>query len=468
MRILFPVQPSHAHFWPAVPCAWALQAAGHEVRVASHARFTGEIMATGLTAVPLGDPSDTEPRTRPDARPPARPDEVLRYAEVMRLDDEGREHWIAYYQWLLNAISDYIRADLPYAAELVDFARLWRPDLVVWDPLMACGAVAARACGAAHARFNLGPDYLGWSMDRLAERSGELRAAGLAENPQADLTRPLAQKYGMEVDDELLYGQWSIDPIPPGLALPTRATTLPMRYVPYTGAEVLPQWLYQRPLRPRVAMSLGESTRRYVKGDWGRTPKVFRAVAGLDIEVIATLSDMQMEGIDAIPGNVRAIEWVPLSHLLPTCSAIIHHGGTGTFSASCAFKMPQIVCDSGESLLMHPVEIDANIMEDGTYRIGFEFGVREDLVEKVTTWEQPGKKLEATPTSTYVLNRGAGRRLNHLTQSVDEIAALIQQVVSDPAYLDGAQAIYDSWLAMPSPADVVPSLERLTAEHRRG
>jgi glycosyltransferase len=467
MRVLFTILPSQAHLWPVTPCAWALQSAGHEVRVATHASFTGSVIAAGLTPVPLGDPRSVHPRTRSDAMPPARPEDVLRFADVLDLDDEGREHWIAFYQYLLTALSDFVRPDLPEASDLIGFAQAWQPDLVVWDPTMAAAPLAARACGAAHARLLLGLDYPAWCFDRLADRGDDVRAAGMPANPQAELVRPLAEKYGIDVDQELMYGQWSIDPMPPGMALRTSATTLTMRYVPYTGAESFPDWLHQRPRRPRVALTLGESTRRFIQGDWGRAPKIFEAVAGLDIEVIATLNSMQMEGIERVPDNVRTIEWVPLTQLLPTCSAVIHHGGGGTFAAPCAFKVPQIVCDTDETLLMRPVEAEPNVVEDGTYRLGYEPGDREDPVETVTTWQLPAKKLEATPAANYVVSRGAGTRLDHRRHSVDEIGDMIQRVVHEPEFQHGAQAIFDAWLAMPSPAAIVPLLERLTTEHRR-
>jgi glycosyltransferase len=467
MRVLFTSYPSHAHVWPIVPCAWALQSAGHEVRVASHARFAGSISATGLTPVALGDAAAEEARTRPDARAPSRPEQVRHFADVLGLDEPGLERWIAYYQYMLNPISDYVRTDLPYEGELVEFARAWQPDLVLWDPVYAGGAVVARACGAAHARMCLAPDYPGWCMDRLAERREQVRAAGLPENPQADLIRPMATKYGVEVDDELLYGQWSVEMVPPGMALETSAVRLPMRYVPYNGAEVLPTWLYRQPDRPRVALSLGESTRRYIKGDWGRAPKILEAVADLDIELVATLNSVQLEEVESLPDNVRAIDWVTLNHLLPTSSMLLHHGGIGTFAAACAANVPQIVCDTDESLMLRPVEVDPRTMQEGTYRIGFEFGVSEEVVETVTTWELPAKKLEATPTADYVTGRGAGLRLNHQKQSPDEIRAMIQQVLTEPSFQAGAQTVYDDWLAMPSPAKVVGMLERLTAEHRR-
>ncbi|MFV2174385.1 nucleotide disphospho-sugar-binding domain-containing protein [Actinomadura sp. LOL_016] len=466
MRVLFVVYPSHAHLWPAVPTAWALQSAGHEVRVATHANFSASVTAAGLTPVQLGDADAVEARMRPDAKPPARPEEVLHFADVLGLDERERENWIPYYQWLLNPISDYVRTDLPEAGDLIDFACAWRPDLIVWDPTFASGPVAARLCGAAHARMVLGPDYLSWSFDRLAERRDAVRAAGLPESPQHELLRPLAEKHGVELDDELLYGQWSLDPMPPGMRLPTSGITVPMRYVPYNGAEIMPKWLYERPSRPRVALTLGESTRRFIKGDWGRTPKIFEAVAGLDIEVVATLNDLQMEGIERLPDNVRAIEWVPLTQLLPTCDVMINHGGIGTTAAAWGLRTPQIVCDTDDTLMMRPVEVDPRTMEDGTYRVGFEFGVREE-VEMVTTWELPPKKLEAGPTSNYIVSRGAGARLDHTKLSVAEVADVISAVVEDPAYRKGAQDVHDEWLGLPSPAGIVPQLEQLTAEHRR-
>ncbi|RQX22278.1 hypothetical protein DLJ57_25730, partial [Micromonospora chalcea] len=43
-----------SHFYSLVPLGWALQAAGHEVRVASHPSMVAAISSAGLAAVPLG------------------------------------------------------------------------------------------------------------------------------------------------------------------------------------------------------------------------------------------------------------------------------------------------------------------------------------------------------------------------------------------------------------------------------
>src|SRR5262249_30229195 len=58
MKALFPTWAWPSHFFPMVPLAWALRAAGHEVRVASGPELAGTIRASGLPAVSVGTPVD--------------------------------------------------------------------------------------------------------------------------------------------------------------------------------------------------------------------------------------------------------------------------------------------------------------------------------------------------------------------------------------------------------------------------
>jgi len=464
VRVLFTPYPSIPHLLPYVSLAWAFQSAGHEVRIASQHAIADAVTAYGLTPVSLGDPSENEARARDNAPGPKDPDVVLRYADLLGLSAEEREYWIEWYQYLLVPIADYARPDLAEVTQLMELARSWRPDLVLWDATFATGAVAARVCGAAHARLLLGRDCFAWSLDRLAAHRSELRAAGLPEDPLTDLLRPLAGRYGVEIDRELLVGQWTIDPMPIGYGPSTDLKNIRMRHVPYNGGEVFPSWLHQRPQRPRVALSLGASTRRFIPGDWDRTPRIMEAVAGLDVEVVATLNDMQLQGLERIPDNVRVIEWVPLTQLLPTCSAIIHHGGTGTFAAARAYHLPQMVCDTGESLLIRRETTGSTPADTGTYQVGREFGVREQA--PTPHWVLPAKSIEATAVANYVARHGAGVVLNHRTRTAREIGKQILQLISNPSYQDGANDIYETWLATPSPADVVATLETLTTRRR--
>jgi len=463
MRVMFACYPAHAHLYPLVTTAWAMQSAGHEVVVATYRGLADTIAAAGLTPVALGAPGSIEARFTEDAAIPSGGDEIDRYAHALEIQPHERDAWDIYYQYMLLPCSDYLRLDRPEAGELIAFARTWQPDLVVYDPTFPIAAVAAKAAGAAHARFLLGPDIYGWSLDRLASHRHRVRAAGLEENPLAAMIQPVAERFGVEMGDDLLYGHWSLDAVAPGLRMPTTARTVPVRYVPFAGASALPDWLRTRPTRPRVAVSLGVSTRQAMSGshvrddaqfdtsagiEWNpelsRLSMLMEAVGELDIEVVATLSEGQLGGLPHVPANVRAVHYLPLPQLLPSCAALVHHGGIGTLAAATAAKVPQLIFDTGEA-----ARIGITVADDGTVE-----------------YSLPDKKVEATWTSTFVSDRGAGARLDHKTQSVEEIRKQVQQSVEDPSYQEGAQDLYDEWLATPGPNDIVPTLEVLTAHHR--
>lgn len=464
MRVLFACYPAHAHFYPFVTTAWALQSAGHEVRVASFHGLADTIAATGLTPVPLGEPGAVEARFAEDAAIPSSGDEIDRYARALDIEPHERDAWDVFYQYMLLPCGDYLRTDRREAADLVDYARAWQPDLVIYDPTFPIAAVAAKASGAALARFLLGPDIYGWSLDRLAARRSQVLAAGLEENPLASMIRPIAERFGVEMDDSLLYGHWSLDAVAPGLRMPTTARTVPVRYVPFAGAAELPGWLTSAPERPRVAVSLGVSTRQAVSGshvrdgageldgapaiemnpELSRLTMLMEAVDGLDIEVVATLSQAQLAGLPPLPRNLRAVHYLPLPHLLSSCSTLIHHGGIGTLAAATAAGVPQLIFDTGE-----PARIGTTVLEDGTVE-----------------YSLPDKKVEATWTSTFIRDRGAGDRLDHKSQSLTRMRALIDEAARTSTYHDGARGLREEWRATPGPNDIVPTLEVLARHHR--
>lgn len=461
VRILVAAYPSRSHFLPLVPLAWAFQSAGHEVRVASHFTFADDIAAAGLTPVPLGGQESFEARNRDGAYGPKDAAETLRYAGILGVDGAERERWIEFYQYALVAIGDYVRPGQPDVEELISFAREWRPHLVLWEPLFACAPVAARVSGAAHARLLLGSDSAGWALDLLAARRADLVAAGLRDNPLADLIAPLADEHGVTVDNDLLLGRWTIEMTPADYGPPTSLSPIRMRYVPYSGAEAVPSWLREPPRRPRVVLSLGDSTRRFIPGDWDRTPRILQAVADLDIEVVATLNALQMRDLDRVPDNVRPVEWVPLTQVLPTCSAIIHHGGAGTFAAARAYRVPQLVCDSGESLLIRQDDGDPGDAGTGLYQLGREFGVREKTKTGAPRWLIPAKNTQADLVTRYLTRHNAGGALDYHGLTIPEIGKRIIQVVSDPAYQSGADSSYESWLTIPRPSEVASLFESL-------
>ncbi|WP_282613977.1 nucleotide disphospho-sugar-binding domain-containing protein [Streptomyces sp. XM4193] len=431
MRVLICVWPAAAHLYPGVPLAWALRAAGHEVRVASHPSLADAVTGAGLTAVPLGDE-----RTLPEplgAGRPVPPDVAADLEQITKtLDLSGHERylWSYHRDYMLPALRDFqpptARADEPQPAldGLVDICRSWRPDLVLWDPTMPAAAVAAQVSGAAHARFVWGPDLFGWAHEQYARGKEQTGGALTAQEPLTASVAPMAARHGLAVTDELLLGQWTVNPVLEAMRLPTRARTVSVRWVPYTGSSTLPEWLYGPSAGPRVAITLGSSVRAWSQESGLLVNRVLEMVDGLDVEAVATLDATQLAVADRIPDNVRVIDYVPLSELLPTCSAVIHHGGHGTFGAALAARIPQFV-----------------VMD-------------------------PRYPMEAPLTSRFLVGSGAGTGVRADRHSGAELRAGLARLIGEPSFAEAATGLYTDLLSAPGPSETVPVLERLTRHHR--
>lgn len=420
MRILIAVAPLTAHLYPSVPLAWALQSAGHEVRVAGNTTLVEEITAAGLTAVDVGE------RASPPA--PVTDEQLDRFSDALGFEpgSDFDRLWRATRYYLMAAYTRYHpdgegRQEL--ADNLVEAARAWRPDLVIWDPACPVGAVAARECGAASARMLWGPDYFGWVRGRLLERMNDPESGVSADtDPLAAALAPVLGRFGHDFSDESLLGDFTVDPIPWQLPRPEGLRTVPMRWVPYTGAGPVPRWLARPASRPRVCLSLGVTGRTVHEGRDARVTAALEAVGGLDVEVIATVNADQLGEDARVPDNVRIVDYLPLTQVMPTCSAVIHHGGFGTFFAAAAHRVPQLI-------------------------------VREDL----------GSALNST---RYLEARGAGVTLHADGLSAAEVGKQLSRLLTEPSFQEGAAAVHADLVAAPGPGELVPVLERLTAQYR--
>lgn len=428
MRVLFVVWPGPAHLHPVIPLAWALQSAGHELRIGSHHTMSEAITSAGLPAVVLGD------KTLP-ARGPGKPYpeaervKLERATELLSLEAPESDPWEIFRHFLLPGVWDFLPpgvapdAARPGVDDLIAFTREWQPDLVIWDPCWPAAAVAAAACGAAHARLLYCQDYFAWTLDRYAER-GHL---DVADHPLADAVRPVADRHRVDLSTELLVGQWTLDLLPTGFSLPTTVRKVPMRGVFTPAQTAVPEWVRERPDRPRVGISLGMSQREFIDGGWDYMPSLMEAVGDLDVDVVATLNSVQTANLDRLPDNVRVADYLPLNQLLPTCSALIHHGGIGTFASAANYKVPQLITDMDAPVSMkYPV---------------------------------------ATSTAAYVAGRGAGLTLD-IMSSPEVMRKQLALVLGEPSFREGAVRVYEDLLAMPSPVDLVPVIERLTAHAR--
>jgi hypothetical protein len=447
MRVAFALWPASAHFYPFVPLAWALRSAGHDVVFVSHPTLGPVVTASGLPFAAMCEVDAMPEPVGPVAAYPQARKEVARITEALNVPAEHEVEWGTVSQAFLPSMWDFtpFQGDpaepIPAMDGLVEFFRGWEPDLVIWDPCMPGAAVAARAVGAAQCRQS-GTDYNGWFLDTYAELAGRPGAADVP-NPFTETIRATAERYDVPIDHDILYGQWTIDVVPPSMNFPVDTERIPMRWVPHTEQTVMPSWLYPVPERPRVALSLGLSVRKYVPAsDWTYVRTLLDGLGGMDVDVVATLDEAQLAAIGTLSDNVRNVDYLPLDHLMQTCDLLIHHGGIGTMATAGYVGVPQIVVDFLEA------EHDDPNAGDGDQAIAF-----------------PRYKL-APVTGGYITGFGAGAVLDLSRPSVEAVRELVGRVLTEASYREGAARLRGDLRSAPSPADLVPVLERLTAERR--
>jgi UDP:flavonoid glycosyltransferase YjiC (YdhE family) len=223
-------------------------------------------------------------------------------------------------------------ADFTFAAKL--FARLtdvmadgtmhiaqwWRPDLVVHELLQGTGPLLAAKLGLPGVEYGI----------------------SFAEGPElrACLAHELAAIYQRHGVSGAPRPARVLDVAPASMAI--HATYgMPMRYVPYNGGGILPEWLLRPVERPRIAVTLGTVVPTFS----GLTPlgRTLRCAADLDVEFVLAIGDADPSALGPLPPNVRAAGWIPLAALLSSCVAMIHHGGAGTTLTGLAAGISHLV-----------------------------------------------------------------------------------------------------------------------------
>lgn len=421
MRVVLAAQAEKTHFLGMVPLAWALHNAGHEVRVATQPAMVDTVVDAGLTAVSVGT----------DHRLP----HILKRLD--RFEDEGAgggphfdmaENRVDVLTWeYLKFGYDYMvpwwlrMTNDPMIDDLVAFCREWQPDLVVWEAITFAGAVAAKACGAAHARFMWSVDLLG----RMREHYLRVQAAQPPvehHDPLADWLGARIAKHGGTFSEDMTVGQFTVDHLPESLRLATGLDQVPMNYVPYNGISVLPAWLRTPPERPRVCLTMGTSATEWLSGYAVDVQGILDSVADLDIELVATLPETEQQKLARIPANARLVDFAPLNALVPTCDAVINHGGPGTVFTTAAYAVPQLI-------LPYPM-FDAPTLAENLHRQGAAIAIPSD---------------QATG---------------------DAVRQGLLRVLHEPAVRSAARELRDEMRALPAPGEVVELLEQRVEAHR--
>jgi UDP:flavonoid glycosyltransferase YjiC (YdhE family) len=407
LRVLMSSWGWRSHLHCLVPVGWALQAAGHEVRVASHPSMAQAISSAGLAAVPLGEEVDfaTEfgprmgkvgmGRLDPGGQHTAKPDGTSQLDGASKPDGTLEP--------AITPDGGVVRFAAALLGDLVEFGRMYRPDLLIWEPFNLAAAVAAAALGVPGVLQLWGPDS-----------SVTLRL------DQETVVGPLAARFGLGAADVSLTGTLVLDPVPPPMQVPLSGPSEPVRFVPYNGTAVVPGWLRRPSLRPRVCITAG--TMMAGAGFAGRMDltEVIRAVAELDVEVVVAVDPAQQAGLGQVPDNVRLADGpLALRLVLPSCAALVQQGGAGTTMTALAYGVPQLI------------------------------------LPQVSDQHFNAERLAAT---------GAGTWLAPERASSGQIRDLVGELIGDGHWRERAALMRERVSQMPAPAAVVPVLSALARD----
>ncbi|MBC3840057.1 DUF1205 domain-containing protein [Streptacidiphilus sp. 4-A2] len=159
-----------------------------------------------------------------------------------------------------------------------------------------------------------------------------------------------------------------------------------------------------------MAVTLGTFLPQLMEGEQFRS--AVAAMSEVDAEFVFALGNTDLEQLGELPANLRAVggsDWLPWNALLRTCTASVHHGGSGSSMASMEAGLPQLVLPSVS-----------------------ESGINADAVAR----------------------RGVGLRSSYQELSPE----LLERVLSDRAMRAAAEEVRRELAAMPAPAELVPRL----------
>ncbi len=406
MRVMFAVSDYLPHYFPMVPLGWALQAAGHEVRVVCAPGQTSHVEGAGLTPVPILEDVDMLMWARlghfwaaRDGNVPADLDmPVISPADGAVLDSVDDFDFDAFLKSIRGPEASKAGRRID---AMVDFARRWHPDLVIHDVLHLDAVVAAKVLGVpaiCHLTGPIGTQETGYGLNFIPEHYSRA------------FDRHGVQERGVDLIDHV------IDICPVSMAPPTAANRLPVRYIPYNGPGAMPAWAARKPRRPRICVMWSQTLSKLFGPATFAVPLITEALADLDVEVVVTVNAEGTRQLGKVPDNVRLLEHCPVHLLLATADALVHAGGAGSTLTAVAAGVPQLFVTFGP-------EYRAN-----------------------------GQRLAAT---------GAGLQLHGPTVDAETIRKSVLSLLEDQSYGDHANRLRQEMLDRPTPAQITADLSAL-------
>jgi UDP:flavonoid glycosyltransferase YjiC (YdhE family) len=377
MRMLFTFAGGRGHLEPLIPIARAAQGSGHTVVISGQASLTDAIRSYGFEPIAAGPPVGRTAKTPLLPLDPAREEQALRRS---------------YAGWIAGG----------RANDLVALCADRRPDLLVCDEFDFGAMIAAERLGLRHATV-------------LVSAAG----AFIRKEVVAEPLNALRREHGLPPDDELRMPSRHLvlSPFPPAFRDP--ATPLPgnafsLRWIAADETPVArPMFANDAPL---LYATLG-TVFNLESGDLFN-----RVLAGLRearVNAVLTVGDqIDPREFGRQPERIRIERFAPQSAILPHCSAVLSHGGSGSVMGALAYGLPQALIPMGA--------------------------------------DQPHNAKRCAAL-------GLGVVLDPVAATPGMVSNAIRSVLAEPAYRAAAERIRDDITALPPPACAVPLLERLPA-----
>lgn len=323
MKILFATAPGYGLTLPLIPLMWAARTAGHEVLLATSSEMVDAGARAGLAVYDVFPDGDLW-------------SDLLRRVMDKTVDDSDQPEE---YRLARQSNGPFALFTATMTAGTIEAGRAFGAELVVYSSDHATGMLAAAALDVPALEVG---NRVSWSTRDAAWRdrggNGEDKVAALMRtklgigDAQARVIARIDPRApsmgGMQADEE---DRDERDGVP----------WWPMSYVPYNGGAVVPRWALQATSRLRIAVTLG--TVVPVMTGVSNLRVVIEALGGMDVEVVLAAGTTDLTDLGQLPDNVSSVGYLPLSVFLPRCSAIVHHGGSGTTAAPLFYGIPQLV-----------------------------------------------------------------------------------------------------------------------------
>jgi MGT family glycosyltransferase len=112
----------------------------------------------------------------------------------------------------------------------------------------------------------------------------------------------------------------------------------------------LPTGLPERTPRPVVYVTFGT----LFNSNLDLFHLALAALANEPVDVVMTVGrDRDPAQFAPVPANARVDRFIPQAELLPSCRAVVHHGGAGTTFGALAHGVPQVILPQGADNYEH-------------------------------------------------------------------------------------------------------------------